>query len=123
MGSGNSKVRPTSYESKSAKEMMNTWVETVESVYKFGTLEDIQLAYENINVYKGAYTFTFDPDIPKYNFDYVHEVLENKNFTLDVVCEWFKKCKAWDEEKFMTHIMEYRIGKEIPWALKEALEC
>ena len=94
MGSGNSKVRPTSYESKSAKEMMNTWVETVESVYKFGTLEDIQLAYENINVYKGAYTFTFDPDIPKYNFDYVHEVLENKNFTLDVVCEWFKKNKV-----------------------------
>ena len=91
MGSGNSTIRPDSYESKSVKEMKEDWVNTVKSVYKFGSIEDIQLAYDNINIYKGEYIFVFDPDTPMYTFDYVHEVLENKKLDLKTVLDWFKK--------------------------------
>lgn len=94
MGSGNSTIRPDSYESKSLKQMKNDWVNTVKSVYKFGLLEDIQLAYDNINIYKGEYCFVFDPDTPMYTFDYVHEVLENKNLDLDTVSKWFHDNKV-----------------------------
>lgn len=89
MGSGNSTIRPDYYESKSLKEMKSDWVNTVKSVYKFGLLKDIQIAYDNINIYKGEYIFCFDPDTPMYTFDYVHEVLENKNLDLETVVKWF----------------------------------
>ena len=67
MGSGNSTIRPDSYESKSLKEMKEDWVNTVKSVYKFGSIEDIQLAYDNINIYKGesvSYTHLTLPTTP-----------------------------------------------------------
>ena len=59
--------------------MKDNWVRTVENVYRLGSLEDVDMAYEHINVYKGSYRFVFDPDIPMYNFDYVHEILLNDN--------------------------------------------
>ena len=96
MGSGNSTIRPDSYESKSLKEMKEDWVDTVKSVYKFGSIEDIQLAYDNIS------------DVCPSTLDW------------DFVRDW-KTCKTWDQEKFMESAMKYRDGV-VPSELQSILD-